>query len=99
MQTHKDRMSGSSIQNTNYSPNNRIHGFHFTYYLKFKKNPVLLTQRNLFSKYACKEYQYHSVNLNTTKLQAEHAVVSFFVVDNAYFQLDFCHLVYRSMKP
>lgn len=98
IQTHKDRLSGNSVQNINYSPNNRICGFRLIYYLGFKKSPVLLIQRNFFSKYACKESQYHFVNLNYAKLQDERTAVSFFVVDGAHFQFNCCHIVYCSMK-
>lgn len=39
------------LQNIDYSPNNRILSFPFTFYLQFKKIPILLTVRNFFSKY------------------------------------------------
>lgn len=74
--THEERMPGNSLQNIDYSPNNRILGFHFILYLQFKKIPILLTVRNFFSKYTIKECQYHSVNLNNTRLQTGHTAVS-----------------------
>lgn len=66
MHTHKGRMSGNSIQNVEYFQNNRIHYFLSIYY--WKKSPVVLSERSFFLKDECEECQYHSMNLNNTKL-------------------------------